>query len=102
MLPLIILAISVFSIGVLLYTVKNFIVKKDNVRKLGLVIISCFLLIGIFSYKAGEDVGKTETYNFIEGKEAVYLYPDKEWHLVVDEQTGETYLRSDVTDRINR
>lgn len=40
-------------------------------------------------------------YTKIETKDTDYLYPQDDWYMVVDEQTGETYLRSDCLDFMN-
>ena len=76
-------------------------------KELKYILIVSFFLIAITLNRIyiGKNIeqkyyNNTE-YSKIETKDTDYLYPQDDWYMVVDEQTGDTYLRSDCLDFIN-
>lgn len=79
-------------------------IKRKELKYI-LIISFFFITIKLNGIYIGKNIeqkyyNNTE-YSKIETKDTDYLYPRDDWYMVVDEQTGETYLRSDCLDFMN-
>lgn len=79
-------------------------IKRKELKYILIISFFAIALIfyGIYIEKYNEQkYYKNTEYTKIETKDTDYLYPQDDWYMVVDEQTGETYLRSDCLDFMN-